>query len=85
MIQNKSLELSFLLSLPAAFGLLIASEEIVNCLFGYGSFGEKDVFNTSLALTFFAIGVPAFASLKFYQIFILHGIIQKCPFIFHLS
>ena len=33
-IQNKSLELSLLLSLPAGFGLIIASEEIINSLFG---------------------------------------------------
>ena len=35
-IQNKSIELSLLLSLPATFALLIASEQIINCLFGYG-------------------------------------------------
>ena len=39
-IQNKSLELCLLLSLPACFGLIIASEEITSALFGYGSFLE---------------------------------------------
>ena len=42
-IQNKSIELSLLLSLPAAFALLIASEYIVSCLFGYGSFDIEDI------------------------------------------
>ena len=37
-IQNKALELSMFLSLPAAFALLIASEQITSALFGYGSF-----------------------------------------------
>mgnify|MGYP001228720797 FL=1 len=63
-IQNRSVELSLLLSVPATFGLLIASNEIVNCLFGYGSFNSTDVIYTSSALTFFAIGVPAFALIK---------------------
>ena len=37
-IQNKSLELSLFLCLPATFALLISSEEITSALFGYGSF-----------------------------------------------
>jgi len=43
LIQNKSLELSLFLSLPAMAGLLIASEEIVSSLFGYGSFNKEGV------------------------------------------
>ena len=41
-IQNKALELSLFLSLPAAFALIVASEEITS-LFGYGSFGKESV------------------------------------------
>ena len=37
LIQNKALELSLFLSIPAAIALLIASEEIISSLFGYGS------------------------------------------------
>ena len=53
-----------LLSIPASLGLIIASEEIVNALFGYGSFSYKDVKMTSDALTFFGYGVIAFALVK---------------------
>ena len=53
-----------LLSVPASLGLLIASKEIVTCLFGYGAFDTKDINNTSLAVTYFAFGVPAFALIK---------------------
>ena len=81
-LQNKSLELSLALSLPAAFGLFIASKEIVNSLFGYGSFTQDDVTNTSLALMYFSLGVPAFALIKFFQVFILQEIIQKYHFIY---
>ena len=80
LIQNKSLELSLALSLPAAFGLLIASEEIVNSLFGYGSFDQTDVANTSLALTFFAMGVPAFALVKVLSNFYFARDNTKMPF-----
>ena len=63
-IQNKSIELSFLLSIPASLGLIIGSSEIVNALFGYGSFSEENILMTSEALKFFGYGVPAFALIK---------------------
>ena len=63
-IQNKSFELSLLLSMPASFGLILASEQIVNALFGYGSFSQKDVEMTANALKYFGYGVPAFALVK---------------------
>ncbi len=63
-IQNKSLQLSLLLSIPASLGLIIASEEIINGLFGYGSFSSKDVELTSDALMYFGYGIVAFALVK---------------------
>ncbi len=80
LIQNRSIELSLLLSIPATFGLLIASEQIVNCLFGYGSFDSVDVIYTSLALTFFAAGVPAFALIKVLSNFFFARDNTKLPF-----
>ena len=68
-IQNKSLELSLLLSLPASIALIIGSDEIVNALFGYGSFSENDIEQTSLALRYFGFGIPAFAILKIFANF----------------
>ena len=79
-IQNRSIELSLLLSIPATFGLLIASKEIINCLFGYGAFGSDDIILTSLALTFFAIGVPAFALIKILSNFYFARNNTKLPF-----
>ena len=63
-IQNKSIQLSLLLSVPASIGLIIASEEIVNGLFGYGSFNIADVEMTSKALMFFGYGIIAFSLIK---------------------
>ncbi len=53
LIQNKALELSLFLSLPASIALLIASEEIISALFGYGQFNENSVINSARALFFF--------------------------------
>ena len=63
-LQNRSLELSLFLSIPGAIGLILASNEIITSLFGYGSFDIESVNKTSLALTFFAFGIPAFSLLK---------------------
>ena len=79
-LQNRSIELCLLLSLPAAFGLLIASEQIVNSLFGYGSFNIEDIYYTSLALIFFAFGVPAFALIKVLSNFYFARNDTKFPF-----
>ena len=55
-IQNKSFELSLLFSIPASLGLILASNQIVNALFGYGSFSANDVEMTATALNFLAMG-----------------------------
>ena len=79
-IQNKSFELSLLLSVPASFGLIFASEEIVSALFGYGSFTINDVKMTSTALKFFGYGVPAFALVKILSNFFFARDNTKTPF-----
>ena len=79
-IQNKSFELSLLLSIPASFGLILASEEIVNALFGYGSFSKKDVVLTAEALKYFGFGVPAFALVKILSNFYFARDNTKTPF-----
>ena len=63
-IQNKALELSLFLSIPAMIALFIASEQIVSALFGYGSFEESSVKNSAKALFYFGLGLPAFALIK---------------------
>jgi putative peptidoglycan lipid II flippase len=79
-IQNKSVELSLLLSIPASLGLIFASEEIVNALFGYGSFSADDVKLTSNALKFFGFGIPAFALVKILSNFFFARNNTKTPF-----
>ena len=79
-IQSKSFELSLLLSIPASFGLILASEEIVNALFGYGSFSKEDVKLTADALRYFGFGVPAFALVKILSNFFFARDNTKTPF-----
>ncbi len=79
-IQNKSIELSLLFSLPASAGLMLGSNEIVNALFGYGSFTEQNIIMTSQALMYFGIGVPAFALIKVFSNFFFARDNTKTPF-----
>jgi len=80
LIQNKALELSLLLSLPASAALLIGSEEIISALFGYGSFDELSVLNSSKALYYFALGLPAFSLIKVFSSFFFANHDTKIPF-----
>ena len=79
-IQNKSIELCLLLSIPASLGLIFASYEIVSGLFGYGAFLPQDVKMTSDALKFFAFGIVAFALVKILSNFFFARDNTKTPF-----
>ncbi len=79
-LQNRALELCLFLSVPAATALVLASDQIITSLFGYGSFNEESVINTSIALTFFACGVPAFSILKIFSNFFFARNDTKTPF-----
>tara|TARA_B100000427_G_scaffold172694_1_gene143556 strand:+ start:310 stop:1839 length:1530 start_codon:yes stop_codon:yes gene_type:complete len=80
LVQNKALELSLFLSLPASVGLLIGSEQIISALFGYGSFNEVSVLNSAKALYYFALGLPAFALIKVFSTFFFANQDTKTPF-----
>ena len=84
LIQNKALELSLFLSLPASVALLIASEEIISALFGYGQFNEISVLNSAKALYYFSLGLPAFAMIKVLSNFFFANHNTKTPFFISL-
>ena len=79
-IQNKGLELSLFLSIPATIALFIASTEIISALFGYGYFNEISVQNSALALYYFAFGLPAFSLIKIFSSFFFARHNTKIPF-----
>ena len=80
LIQNKALELSLFLSIPATVALSIASEEIISALFGYGSFSQNAVKNSANALFYFGLGLPAFALIKVFSSFFFARHNTKVPF-----
>ena len=80
LIQNKALELSLFLTLPASAALLIASEEIISALFGYGSFDQESAINSGKALYYFALGLPAFSLIKVFSSFFFANHDTKIPF-----
>ena len=80
LIQNKALELSLFLSLPACVALLVSSEEIISALFGYGSFDKVSVLNSGKALYYFAFGLPAFSFIKVFSSFFFANNNTKTPF-----
>jgi len=51
-LQNRSIELSLFLSAPATVGIIMATEPIISTLFGYGSFDQESIQQTSKALLY---------------------------------
>ena len=64
--------------------LFIGSKEIISALFGYGSFDEEAVLNSSKALYYFGLGLPAFAFIKVFSSFVFARQNTKIPFYFSL-
>ena len=85
LIQNKALELSMFLSIPASVALVLGSEQIISALFGYGSFTENSVLNSSKALYYFGLGLPAFALIKVFSTFFFANHDTKTPFYISLA
>ena len=83
-LQNKALELSLFLSLPAALALMVGSEQITSALFGYGSFDSISVSNSAKALFYFSFGLPAFSLIKIFSTFLFARNNTKTPFKFSL-
>jgi putative peptidoglycan lipid II flippase len=62
--QNRGVELSVLLTLPAAIGLAILAHPILAVLFKRGAFGDAATSATAAALAAYASGLPAFVLVK---------------------
>ena len=62
--QARAIEVSLLLTLPAAAALMVIPGPIVSVLFERGNFGPADAVATARALAAFAIGLPAYVLVK---------------------
>ena len=66
-LQNRSLEFAFALTLPAAIGFMIIPEDIVRLIYERGAFDETTTQLTAAALFGFATGLPAYVLIKVFQ------------------
>ena len=64
--QNRALEVTLALTLPAMVGLIILAHPIISVLFERGEFTENATNATAKALIGFAIGLPAYCLIKLF-------------------
>ncbi|MBP2300488.1 murein biosynthesis integral membrane protein MurJ [Azospirillum picis] len=62
--QNRAIELSLVLTLPAAVAFLVAGTPILSVLFQRGAFGPSDAAASALTLQAYALGLPAFVVIR---------------------
>lgn len=63
-MQNKAVEYGALLSIPAAFALIVLAEPIINILFQHGKFGSYQTAMTAQAVIAYAVGLPFYVLVK---------------------
>ena len=62
--QNRALEFTLLLALPAAAAIMVIAGPLVTVLFERGAFTAEDASATAAALTIYATGLPAYVLVK---------------------
>jgi putative peptidoglycan lipid II flippase len=65
--QNRALELSLFLTLPAAAAFIIIGRPIIHTVYEHGAFTRADSLSVAPALAAFAFGLPAFTLTKIFQ------------------
>lgn len=65
--QNRALEFSLFLTLPAAAALILIGKPILHTVFEHGAFTRADTFAVAPVLAAFATGLPAFTLTKIFQ------------------
>lgn len=67
-LQNRALEMSAILSIPAALALMVIGEPMVRTIFEHGAFGPSDTSSVVPVLTALALGLPALIAVKLLQL-----------------
>ncbi|MDB5718375.1 MAG: murein biosynthesis integral rane protein MurJ [Sphingomonas bacterium] len=62
--QNRAIELSLLLTLPAAAALMASATPLIRALLQHGAFTVQDTLASASALAAFSIGLPAYVLIK---------------------
>ncbi len=63
----RGMELGLLITFPAAIAMIVIPEPIIKVLFQRGEFTADDVYQTSMALRGFALGLPGYVLIKVLQ------------------
>lgn len=63
-LQNRAIEFTIFLALPAAAALLVMAQAIVHLLLEHGSFGPESTLKVASVLTLYGLGLPAFILIK---------------------
>ncbi len=66
-IQNRSVELSMFLTIPAAVALMAIPYPVIQVLFERGAFTNTDTLASAAALAAFAAGLPSFVLIKVFS------------------
>lgn len=64
---NQAVDTALLVTMPAAFGIIATSNDIIVTIYQHGAFSENDAILTAQALLALAIGVPAFVGIKIFS------------------
>jgi putative peptidoglycan lipid II flippase len=64
LLQNRAVEISMLLTLPAAAALVAVAGPITTVMFQYGRFTAADAHGTAVALMGFSCGLPAYVLIR---------------------
>ncbi len=66
-LRNQTQRAALLLAIPAAIGLALCAELIIDVLFARGAFTAADTVQTAMALQALALGLPAYILVKILQ------------------
>lgn len=66
-LQNRALEFSMMLTIPAMVAFLFIAETVVSVLFERGRFNAPATVETAIVLRAFAAGLPAFVAVKVFS------------------
>lgn len=61
---GRGLRLAFLLTVPAALGLILLAEPIISLIYQRGRFSFHDTLQTAASLKFYAVGLVAYSGIK---------------------
>jgi putative peptidoglycan lipid II flippase len=65
-IQEETVIFTLRMAIPATIGLMATAYQIVNVMYCHGKFTEDSVFQTSLIIQIFALGIPAYVLAKIF-------------------